>query len=345
MKTLFYISLILLTIACQKEHITLGTSVSETLYVQHKNSAMRVLIEGNTTSKAFLLMVHGGPGTSSFLYNTPEISEGLENQYAVVYWDQRNAGASQGGQNISSLSLSNMTEDLEQVILVLKARYGQDVDIFLHGHSFGGLLSASFVTPPHLQALISGWIVTGGSHNYPLNNDLSRKMLIDIGTQEISNGNHVEQWQNMVNYCTTHSGELTLDEANTINGFSADAETLIKSIEQVNLTNLIVEHGTRDKWPISSVFLNWQHTTKAAFNENLAQQSFSPKMHQVTVPVLLLFGQYDFICPKGLGEDIFKLISSDSKTMMILEKSGHSPMFQEPKLFSKYITDFIALHH
>ena len=91
-----FVILFFVLTSCQKEKITIGTNVSETFYLDNNGASMRLLVEGNTASKTFLIFVHGGPGSSSYFYNTDYISQNIENKYAVVYWDQRNAGGSQG---------------------------------------------------------------------------------------------------------------------------------------------------------------------------------------------------------------------------------------------------------
>ena len=116
---LFILSLVLLS-SCQKESITIELNVSETFYVENNGASMHVLVEGNTESKTFLVFVHGGPGTPCLGYNTKYISENIENRYATVYWDQRNAGASQGNSNGDKLNLNQMTDDSRKLILVLK---------------------------------------------------------------------------------------------------------------------------------------------------------------------------------------------------------------------------------
>src|SRR5665811_702895 len=131
MRRLFLFSFILLFSGCQKEKITLSENVSEAFYVENAGASMRVLVEGNTTSNTFILIIHGGPGASSYFYDTKYISRNIGDKYAVVYWDQRNAGASQRTSNGGNLHLDQMVEDLKKVIEVLKFRYGQQISLFL----------------------------------------------------------------------------------------------------------------------------------------------------------------------------------------------------------------------
>jgi len=85
-------------IACQKEETTIGATISDSLWLEHKGAQMPILVEGNTASKTFILMLHGGPGGSSKIYNEvlQKMSRPLEEKYAVAYWDQRLAGNTRG---------------------------------------------------------------------------------------------------------------------------------------------------------------------------------------------------------------------------------------------------------
>jgi pimeloyl-ACP methyl ester carboxylesterase len=142
--------------SCQKEKITIGTNVSDTFYLDNNGSSMHVLVEGNTISHAFLIFIHGGPGAGSSFYNTDYISQNIENRFACVYWDQRNAGASQGSSNGDKLNLSQMTDDLKKLIQLIKYRYGENSSVFILGHSFGGLLVTSFMTTGNNQSMVKG---------------------------------------------------------------------------------------------------------------------------------------------------------------------------------------------
>jgi pimeloyl-ACP methyl ester carboxylesterase len=334
----------LLILSCQKEKITLGTNVSETFYVDNSNASMRVTVEGNILSHIFLLLVHGGPGESSYFYKTDYITQNIGNKYAIVYWDQRNAGASQGSSNDNHLNLPQMTDDLKKVIQVIKFRYGQNSEVFLLGHSFGGLLTSSFMTSDNNQSLVKGWIFVDGSQNYPLNDTLTRQMLLNIGKQQVALNKNIPQWNAIISYCNAHTGNFTYAESNQLETFAGDAETYFDVVKQFDILSLIKENALKDDWPLTSILFNYLYSSNASFNNDLHTTQFSTLLYKVTTPTLLLFGQYDFICPQGLGVDLMNRISTTDKKMVISPISGHNLMYQDGVLFCQEVNDFIELH-
>jgi pimeloyl-ACP methyl ester carboxylesterase len=338
---LSFITSFFIFVSCQKEKITIGPVVSDSFYVENAGASMRVLVEGNSSGKVFIVFVHGGPGSGSLIYETDYIRNNLEDKYAVVYWDQRNAGASQGGSNGSHLNLLQMTDDLKKVLQVIKARYGQNSQIFLLGHSYGGLLTSSFLTTDNNQSMVKGWIFANGSHNYPLNDSLTREMLLRVGKQQIDSGINRAKWGKIVSYCTLHTGDFSQEESEQFSKYGAEAETLFKEVKKVDDWKIFENNAIRYKWPVTSMLVNYLYSSEAGINKELAKKEFSSSLYKITVPVLILPGQYDFICPKGLGDDLYSRISSIYKKMVISPVSGHSIMFQDEVLFCREIDEFI----
>ncbi len=338
------IILFFVLVSCQKEKITGGTNVSETFYLDNNGASMRLLVEGNTASKTFLIFVHGGPGTSSYFYNTDYISQNIENKFASVYWDQRNAGGSQGNSNGDHLNLPQMTEDLKKVIQLIKHRYGQDSGIFLLGHSFGGLLSASFLTKDDNQSMVKGWIFADGSHNYPLNDTLTRQMLLTVGLQQIALNRNTDGWKTIIDYCNNHTGNFTFEESVQLTSYAEDAETYFEKVKEINLAALIDYDPVQYGWPVTSILFNLSYSSNAGFNRNLAITEFSSKLGIITTPTLLLYGKYDFICPGGLEEDVFNRINTQDKKIAISPISGHNIMLQDASFFCKEVNAFIERH-
>jgi len=328
--------------SCQKEKIKLGKNVSETFYVENTGASMRVLVEGNTSSKTVLLFIHGGPGSSSYFYNSDYISDNIEDKYAVAYWDHRNAGASQGAGNADYFNLPTMTEDLEKVIQVLKFRYGSDISIFLLAHSFGGMLSTSFVTKGNNQNLIKGWIICSASHNYPLNDDYTRHALSFYANQQIALGNNSSQWQEILDFVIgLPAGVLDLETANQLNSYAAEAESYFSEVSPFPMVDVIKANAIRQNYAITSTFLNLKFSQSANIQDELRNYDFSNALAGVSLPVMTLYGKYDFICPPALGNDVISRINSTDTFSVILPNSGHIGMYQDQAIFCQRVNEFI----
>jgi pimeloyl-ACP methyl ester carboxylesterase len=338
------IALLVSFTSCQKEVITIGTRVSETFYLDNRGASMRILVEGNTSSKVFILFVHGGPGAGGYIYDSDYIRKNIEDRYAMAYWDSRNAGGSQGSVNGHDLTLGQMADDLKKVIILIKARYGQNCSIFLLGHSFGGLLTSSFMVTGNNQSMVKGWIFADASHNYPLNDSLTQQMLLNTGEQEIALNHNRTQWEEIVAYCNANTGNFTYEESEQLESYAGEAETYFDEVIEFDIMKLVRENAVRYKWPLSSMLMNYLYTSEAGFNRVLAQTEFSSLLGKVTVPVLVLYGQYDFICPQELGADFYGRIGSTDKKMVISPVSGHSIMLQDEVLFCNEVNNFIDLH-
>ena len=342
-----YISLtifIFLVASCQKQEVTIGTKVSETFYVENSGASMRVLVEGNTASKTFIVFVPGGPGASAFIYESDYIRKNIEDKYAVVYWDERNSGASQGASNGKYLSLLQMTDDLKKILQVLKSRYGQDCSLFLLGHSFGGLLTSSFMVAGDNQSQVKGWIVADGSHNYPLNDSLTWQMLVTSGEEQIALNKNKAYWEEIVAYCNTNPAPFSYSESKKLEEYAGDAEDYFPEVPEVDIKELIWKNSIRYDWPLTSILVNYLYSSEAGFNKELAKTEYSSSLYKVTVPVLIIYGEYDFVCPKGLGEDLYNRIGSTDKTIVISPISGHNIMLQDEVLFCNEINKFVGLH-
>lgn len=302
---------------------------------------MRVLVEGNTQNNVFILVVHGGPGVSSYVYNTAYLSKNLEDKCAMVYWDQRNSGASQGNSNGSRLNLDQLVEDLRKVILVLKYRYGQNIKLYLLGHSFGGMISAAFLTSPGNQEMVNGYINIDASHDYPVNDSLTRLSLLKTGMSEISKGKKTKEWEEIVGYCGDHPGNFSLEESQHIEKFAAEAENYVDSVNSINIVSLVMKSAIDDKTPVSSVLVNLLYTENSEFNKELLKKRFSEQLKMINIPVLVLWGKYDFVCPLSLGEDFYSRVSSKDKRMVVSPVSGHNIIYQDEKLFCDEVGSFV----
>ncbi len=330
-----------LSFGCRKEYSGSMDNISETFYVESAGSSMHVLIEGNIGSKVVLLVVHGGPGEGAFIYNTDYISENLEDKYALAYWDQRNSGSSQGNNNESHLTLEQMVDDLKKVIIVIRERYGADTRVFVLSHSFGGLIAAGFLTSDNNQDLISGYIETDGSHDYPRNDTLTRNMLLEVADTEIAKNDHVREWNKIVSWCESHPGNYTPDESLELEDLASKAESYIPQVTKVNFFTLAASIVLKDKLPLTSILSNYLSSENSNLVKEISGKEFTSVLKRITIPVLLLYGKFDFICPPSLGYEFYSGISSVRKRIVISPVSGHNLIFQDRMLFRDEVLRFV----
>jgi len=344
MKQIFFFITLLILNGCQKEKITVSSNASDAFYVDNAGASMRVLVQGNTASSTFILVIHGGPGLSSYFYDTKYISNNLGDKFAMVYWDQRNAGASQGTSNGGELHLDQMVEDLKKVIEVLKYRYGQNMSLFLLGHSFGSLIAADFITTADYQNMIKGFINVDGSHNYPLNDTLTREALLKEGNYQVSQNKNVEKWLPIISYCNSHTGNFSIEESQQLGSYASEAENYVDSINHINIVNQVLKYSITNKYPVTAILSNLLYSEDSNFNKELAIKQFSSSLNIVTIPVLLLFGKYDFTCPPDLGKNFYNHISSIDKRFVLSPQSGHNMILEDKKFFCNEVASFVLIH-
>jgi pimeloyl-ACP methyl ester carboxylesterase len=300
---------------------------------------MFTLVKGNTSSKIFLLIVHGGPGDSGLAYSEDYIRSTIEPNYAVVYCDQRDAASSQGGDNRKNLTLENMVDDYKSLIAVLKLRYGSDIEIFMMAHSFGGLVSAAFMTANDNQSLVKGWIYVDGAFDYPLNDSLTRVRLLAEGDRQISLGKHVDDWKTIVNYCNEHTGMFTFKESMKLNQYAWKGQSYMDEIHISEAGFLLFSDGPENRMPLTAYIFN--SLANGKFSKSILNASYTNQLNKVTLPVLIIYGKYDMVCPKELGEELYRLVGSTDKELVISEVSSHSPMMQDREFFYDKVIEFI----
>ncbi|UTW62766.1 alpha/beta fold hydrolase [bacterium SCSIO 12741] len=197
-KLMILLSLSLILFSCSKDSDL--SKVDETLYVRYEGADMPVYMRGNVNSNVIVLIVHGGPGGNGLEYRTGQYSVELEEKYGIAYWDQRGQGMSHGKYKSSDLTVQAMADDMLAVVRALKSKYGSQISIFALGHSWGGTLTARYMTTGNYQHELKGWIEVDGAHDIPQLNKDAVAMFISVAKEQIALGNNVENWQSTLEW-------------------------------------------------------------------------------------------------------------------------------------------------
>jgi proline iminopeptidase len=342
-KIIFNLLIIIGLSSCQKEQITISTDAHDTFFLQEKGNAMPIQVHGNTASKTFLLIVHGGPGSSSLLYRTNEIKSMIETDFAVAYWDQRYGWAAQGNSELSEPKFEDVVSDIEKVVAILKSRYGNDISLFVNGHSWGGFLTPYYLVKGDNQKNIKGWIHTDGAHDFLLLNKLSIENFLQKAAVEITANRNVAKWTEIKNYANSITLPATPEQTFQLNTYASDAEKLTSEITPSSLWTIVKDYnntnGPITSYLVSAIRPNTSYNNKM-FSKLTQGTDLPSKLPLIKLPTLILFGEWDYICPRKLGDDVASKISSTYIKKIIYPNSGHSPMESVDK--DKYWADVKA---
>lgn len=334
------IILLLTCIQCTKSDL-LGTDVQHQFFLESDNALIPVRVNGNTASKVFLIVVHGGPGGTGYIYDNLESFSDVESEYGVVYYDQRCAGNSQGNCNVESLDIDSHVDDLDKLIELIRFRYGSDSKIIALGHSWGGTLTLSYLADKQLQEKLSAAIIVGGPHafaNYAL---WVKDMVSFYADQQIGFNNNTEQWESLETEVNMGSGP-TVDNITRNNQAAQQAQNLMSdSISSSDISindfigNIFGFDGT------SVIISNTNANASSIMWDELANYNLDADLANITLPVALYWGRYDFVVPPIFGDTIYSQLGSTEKEFIYFDNSDHSPMLTEKVRFNATVLDFI----
>ncbi|MFN7118650.1 MAG: alpha/beta fold hydrolase [Saprospiraceae bacterium] len=317
-----------LTACTQNDEVEL----SENLRLRHKGADMPIWVRGNLQSKKILLFLHGGPGECAFCLR--EFFTKIEQEMAVVYWDQRIAGSASGNADPKTLTYVQFAEDLKMVIQLLQKQYN-NTEIYLLGHSFGVEMAWQFLTTGDNQNLVKAYIALDGTYS-------TYDWLVQV-----------REW--------------VIREARLKNDKEAEEFMLAHPVTRENMRSInwgdwysrMFRVGANPVWPTDDkgfVFNQWFKTPHSKFsqiantsqyNDYYAKEIFnfdrSTLLKNVKIPVALFWGAKDGIIPIEVGYKTRDLLTT-SVTFITFENSWHSAYHTENEKFSEALLNFVNEH-
>ena len=327
-------------LSCSKDKVDFN-NLNETIIVRHKNADMPVHIHGNGSEKVFLIILHGGPGGNGLGYRSNATRTEIEKNNAVVYFDQRGSGSSQGNYSEDDVTIDLMVDDVLAVTKVLRNKYGNDSKFFLMGHSWGGFLGPSVLLKK--QSDFEGWIEVDGYHD-PIGTYEEYKLVLkESADEQIALGNSVEYWRNVLDVVQNIGATYSTDKHLELNITANSVDAVLAEDKIINQPKQEVVDGTAESNGLIAIWnmkkLGEILDYKVKFNE----LSLTNRLQEIKIPSLVLWGKHDHSVPSVNAQEAFDNLGSSDKEIYIFEKSGHSPMSTEPLLFAEKIIDFINL--
>lgn len=304
----------------------LAGSLSERVFVEINGIRQGMFIQSRDPSNPVLLFLHGGPGMPEFFLNNTHPS-GLEDDFTVVWWEQRGAGLSWSPDiPPQSMTVAQMIADTVEVADYLRDRFQQD-KIYLLGHSWGSFLGiqVAAAAPERFHAYVGM-----GQVSHQLQSEVMARSFL------------LEQYRARGN--ATMVRRLEAAPASMTDGLS-DAWLQVRD----DAMHRVGVGTTRDMTSvISGVFVPVWRCRAYTIREKIAIWSgiawsrrflwndfiatdLVEHVQTLDLPVYFFIGRYDLTANHDLARAFFDRISAPVKGFYTFGTSAHSPLFEEPQ--------------
>ncbi|MCC7076239.1 MAG: alpha/beta hydrolase [Acidimicrobiia bacterium] len=304
-------------------------SVAKLTTVEVGDRELGLMIRGSSMDNPVVLFLAGGPGGSERGGMRNHL-EALEETLTVATWDQRGTGTSYPALDpTDTVTLEGQVNDTLEVTDYLRNRFGKD-QIYLLGQSWGSTLGVLAVqaAPEKYRAFIGvGQMVSQLATDQIFyddtlawadenGNDTLADSLRDIGPPP---------YDRMLDYETALSYEHEVypyDHSPNAEGEGGFSENFF-----------VPEYTLTDQIHLLAAFMD----TFAALYPQLQEIDFRETAIEFDVPMFFVQGAHEADGRAELFEDWYPMIQAPRKDRIVLDTSGHRPMFEQPDEFVDYM--------
>lgn len=295
-----------------------------------------LIIRGADQNKPVMLFLHGGPGSPEVAF-VKHYNPEIENDYVMVYWEQRGAGKSFSKSIMpASMNLQQMISDTRELSEYLKTRFNRD-KIFLMGHSWGSLLG--ILTVNQYPELYHAYIGIGQVCHQFKGEQISYEWALGQAVER-GESKAIETLKN-------------LNFPDSTAPIAAWLEYLMKERRYVNRYGGGTTRDISGMWPLVKLVLNseiytlneklnfmnasmfsLEHLWLDVINTNLFHE-----IDSIEVPVYVFHGMYDYTTPYPLANEFYQQLKAPKKGFFSFENSAHSPIMEEPEKFNALLRE------
>jgi pimeloyl-ACP methyl ester carboxylesterase len=309
-------------------------SLSEKVWVDVNGLEQGMFIQSRDPANPVLLFMHGGPGMPEY-FLTEQYPTGLENDFTMVWWDQRGAGLSYRP-NIppGTMTVEQYISDAIAVTQYLRSRFHQD-KIYLMAQSGGSFFAIQVAQrAPELYHAYIGV----GQITYQLQ---SEKLAYDYMLEQYQARGDTQ----MVKKLNASPPTMTMplpsaydrmrDDA--MHGVGAGTTRDMKTIE----AGVFFPSWLSKQLTLGEKIDLWRGKVFCA--SQLRNEVFSTdlreKVKRLDLPVYFFSGKYDYTVNHDLSEAYLQELVAPVKGFYTFEDSAHSPFFEEPDRVRKILKE------
>lgn len=301
---------------------------TSTEYININNFRQNIMTISSDDSNPVFLIVHGGAGSPDRPLVKKYNSE-LAEYYTVVCWDQRGSGLSYTKEN---LTIDIMLNDLKSVVEFLRNRYHQD-KIYIAGHSWGAYLGLrfSFMHPEYVKYYIGTGqgISSFADEIYKYN--FVRKQAHKRNDNKVIE--KLDYFGEPIEYTYSHDDKKAKQYIGKMvhkyGGYISDKN-------EFNTNKYLNYYIKCYKFNIIKVIKGMLKSSKTLNIEMNEKDSISC-ITELTVPVLLISGEDDMICPVQATQNWFDNLKAPHKEFIKIKNAAHMVNFEQPNEWNKLV--------
>ena len=297
-------------------------------YININNSRQNIMTMSTDNANPVLLIIHGGAGSPDRPLVKNYNSE-LADYYTVVCWEQRGSGLSYTSEE---LTIDLMLKDLKSLVEFLRNRYNQD-KIYIAGHSWGAYLGLRFSSmyPEYIKYYI------GTGQGISSIADEIYKYNFVMNQAVIRNDKKIIKQLNRFGEPTGYSYKTDDEKAKKYIGKMIHKYGgYINDKNDFSTSKYLTCYIKYYKLDIIKVIKGMLNSSKVLNNEMSKKDNISC-ITELDVPILLISGEEDMVCPVPAAEKWFDNLNAPKKEFVKITNVSHMVNFEQAKEWNKLI--------
>lgn len=281
-----------------------------------------ILIRGWDRTKPLLLFLHGGPGFPQMPF--ARMNSGLEKEFVVVHWDQRNAGKSYPAPG-GSMNVEQFEADAHELCRTLLQRFGAP-KLFLVAHSWGSMIGA-LIAARHPE-LFYAYVGISQFANAPESEKLMYQFALETATNT-SNSRAIRDLR-----------KLGPPPYESMSDFETMKRWVAKfgkgddsDISRWKFAHLALGSPVYSWADLARIPLGVRSSFNQLWRETFYKIDLFKQARRIDVPVYLISGRHDRLVTASaeMATRYFELLDApNGKQQIWFENSGHWPHMDEP---------------
>ncbi len=304
-------------------------SISEKIFTDINGTKQGVFLKGKNINNPVILYLHGGMPDYFLTEKYPTL---LEDNFIMVWWEQRNCGISYNSDaSQRSVTIEQLVEDTVELTHYLRKRFNKK-NIYLMGHSGGTFLGVYVIDKA--PELFDAYIGIAQMSDQLLSEKLAYNYILNK-YRKMNNKKMAELFESF-----NFNDKQNIPEEYLRIRDKAMHELGIGTMRNIRnvITDLFLPSLFFSEYSLTDKYHLWASKSESGVSQNWASMSRTNLIetkNNFKIPVYLLHGVYDNTCSYELAKKYFEKINAPVKGFYSFNQSAHSPLFEEPEIMNK----------